>query len=130
MSEEKKYTPEEKKALIEEAIRKAKNGKKRELTLEELEQTAGGRKLTTGEVITEEVIDEYVTIFKGCHLRADDLIIINDELGFFPTEPRILEECMKDYEGAWIDQWATKQKSKVRQENSGDYSIWNQLSTG
>ena len=130
MSEEKKYTQEEKKAFIEEAIRKAKSGEKRELTPEELEQTAGGRTLTTGEVITEKVIDEYVAIFKACHLRADDLIILNDTMGFYPTDPRILEECMKDYEGAWIDQWATKQKSKVRQENGGDYSIWEQFSTG
>ena len=130
MSEEKKCTQEEKKALIDEVIRKAKSGEKRELTPEELKQFTGGRTLTTGEVITEEVIDEYVAIFKANHLRADDLIIINDALGFYPTEPGILEECMKDYEGAWIDQWATKQKSKIRRENSGKDTLWEQYSTG
>ena len=95
----KRSTPrKKKKAFIDEAIRKAKSGEKRKLTPEELQQTTGGRRLTTGEVITEEVIDEYVAIFKANHLRADDLIIINDVLGFYPTDPHILEECMKDYE--------------------------------
>ena len=64
MSKEEKYTEEEIRTIVDDTIKKAKCGKKIELTPEELEHVAGGRRvLKTGEVVTIELIDRYEAIF-------------------------------------------------------------------
>ncbi len=81
MSEEKKYTKEEIRSFVDDTIQKAKSVKKIELTPEELEHVAGGRRvLKTGEVVTIELIDRYEAMFIDMDLSADALIILNDEL--------------------------------------------------
>jgi hypothetical protein len=45
MSKEKKYTKEEIRSFVDDTIQNAKSGKKIELTPEELEQAAGGRRV-------------------------------------------------------------------------------------
>ena len=132
MSDEKKYTEEEKKAFVDEMIHKVKNGGKRELSLDELAHTSGGRTLTTGEEVTIELIDRYEAMFIDMDLSADALIILNDELGFYPTVPSDLVEATKPKFGDhhWIHYWASKQRNKVRQDESGDDSFWADYSTG
>jgi|GEM_PF-2155789 len=142
MSSEKKYTDEEVKAIVDDALRKAKEklaagltpeeimSEERELTPDELESAAGGRTLTNGQLITEELVDTYAAIFKARKMNSDVLIITSETLGFWPTD----EQGMVDksaYEGDWIDYWATKQKSKVRQTKDGGYkSLLDRYSTG
>ena len=133
MSKEKKYTEEEIRSIVDDTIQKAKCGKKIELTPEELEHVAGGRRvLKTGEVVTIELIDRYEAMFIDMDLSADALIILNDELGFYPTVPSDLVQATKPKFGDhhWIHYWASKQRNKVRQDESGDDSFWADYSTG
>ena len=133
MSDKKKYTKEEIRTFVDEAIRRAKSGEKRELTPEELEHAAGGRRvLKTGEVVTIELIDRYEAMFIDMDLSADALIILNDELGFYPTVPSDLVQATKPKFGDhhWIHYWASKQRNKVRQDESGDDSFLVEYSTG
>lgn len=78
MSEEKKYTKEEIRLFVDDTIQKAKSGKKIELTPKELEHVAGGRRriLKTGEVVTEELINRYESMFIDMNLSADALIML------------------------------------------------------
>jgi len=141
MSTEKKYTDEEVKAIVEDAMRKAKEklaagltpeeimSEERELTPDELESAAGGRTLTTGEVITRELIEQYAAMFKAGKMNSDVLKLVSKELGFYPMDEKNITQTNRDYDGAWIDQWATNQKGKVRQEGEGN-NFLNQYSTG
>lgn len=102
-----------------------------ELNINELELVVGGRTLSTGEEITIEVIDEYEKLFKSIGLTADELIITNYAMGFYPTDDKLIAYCMRD--GTHIDQWASKQRSKVRQDiraRNGEGSYLDQWSTG
>ena len=142
MSSEKKYTDEEVKAIVDDALRKAKEKlaagltpediirEDKELTPDELESAAGGRTLTNGQEITRELIEQYAAAFKALKANSDVLRMMSDELGFWPTDEHGMVD-KPDYEGAWIDYWATKQKSKVRQtKDGGDKSFLDRYSTG
>ena len=102
-----------------------------ELNINELELVVGGRTLSTGEEITIEVIDEYEKLFKSIGLTSDQLIITSHAMGFYPTDEHLIARCMR--EGTHIDQWASKQRSKVRQDicaRNGEGSYLDQWSTG
>ena len=130
MNSEKKYTDEEIRAKVEESIRRAEEklaagltpeeimSEDRELTPDELESAAGGRTLTTGQVLTEEVVDQYAAFFKEMELTGDVLIIMSKELGFYPMDEAIVYHASRQYPGAHIDHWATKQKRNVCRENN------------
>ena len=130
MSNEKKYTDEEIRAIVDDAIVKAKNGEKRKLTPEELDNVAGGLApvLTTGEYITEELIDTYANRMKALNLNVDTVIILSDNLGFYPCDGKGMHGCANHHEFAYIDYWATLQKGKVRQRGEDDWL--NAYSTG
>lgn len=143
MNSEKKYTDEEIRAKVEESIRKAKEklaagltpeeimSEDRELTPDELESAAGGRTLTTGEVITRELIEQYAAMFKARKMNSDVLKLVSKELGFYPMDEKNITQTNRAYDGAWIDQWATNQKGKVRQTEDGGYkSLLDKYSTG
>ena len=91
---------------------------------------ASARTLVTGEVLTDEVVDRYATVLKALNTTSDQLIIFSHEYGFFNTDKRGIMECNKDYNGAWIDYWATLQKSKLCQEREGYTSILDPFSRG
>ena len=91
---------------------------------------ASARTLTTGEVLTEEVVDRYAAALKVVSATSDELILFSNEYGFFNTDKRGIMECNKDYNGAWIDYWATLQKSKLCQEREGFTSILDPFSRG
>ena len=114
MSKEKKYTEEEKKAFVDEMIHKVKNGGKRELSLDELAHTSGGRTLTTGEDVTEEVIDRYRDFFKAQNVDMNMLLALNDEFGFYPVDRHVMAQSINLYEDKHVDWWATLQKEKLR----------------
>ncbi len=97
----------------EEIIRENK-----ELTPDELESVAGGRTLTTGQVLTEEVVDQYAAFFKEMELTGDVLITMSESLGFYPMDEAIVYHASRQYPGAHIDHWATKQKRNVCRENN------------
>ena len=136
MNSEKKYTDEEIRAKVEESIRRAEEklaagltpeeimSEDRELTPDELESAAGGRTLTTGQVLTEEVVDQYAAFFKEMELTGDVLIIMSKELGFYPMDEAIANRVSRKYPGAHVDHWATKQKRNIRKENNPDPSFW------
>ena len=77
---------------------------------------ASARTLTTGEVLTEEVVDRYAATLKVVGATSDELILFSHEYGFFNTDERGIMGCNKAYNGAWIDYWATLQRSKLCQE--------------
>ena len=86
MSNEKKYTREEIRAIVEEELRKAKVGK--ELSLEEMENVSGGRMLIPA---THEEIDR----------RMDIVQTILDSYGFDVAFFAALElDCMPDIAGS------------------------------
>ena len=130
MSMEKKYTQEEIRAKVEEPIRRAKEKlaaghtpeeiihENKELTPDELESVTGGRTLTTGQVLTEEVVDQYAAFFKEMELTGDVLITMSEPLGFYPMDEAIVYHASRQYPGAHIDHWATKQKRNVCRENN------------
>ncbi|MBR5091810.1 MAG: hypothetical protein IK093_20505 [Ruminiclostridium sp.] len=91
---------------------------------------ASARTHVTGDVITEEIVERYATDLKLRNLEADALIVFSWEMGFYPIDERGIIGCIKKYDGAWIDYWATKQKSKVRQEREGYTSVLDKWSTG
>ena len=109
MSTEKKYTDEEVKAIVEDAMRKAKEklaagltpeeimSEERELTPDELESAAGGRTLTTGEVITRELIEQYAAMFKAGKMNSDVLKLVSKELGFYPMDEKNITQTNRDY---------------------------------
>ena len=143
MSSEKKHTDEEVKAIVEDAMRTVKEKaaagltpediirEDKELTPDELESAAGGRTLTTGEEITIELVDTYAAIFKARKMNSDMLKLVSNELGFYPMDERNITQTNRAYDGAWIDQWATNQKGKVRQTEDGGYkSLLDRYSTG
>lgn len=118
MGEEKKYTEEEIKTIVDDIICKAKKGEKKELSLDELQHTTGGRTLTTGEVITEEVIDQYREFFKSQNVDLNMLTVLNDTMGFYPVDRNVLSQSINLYEDKHIDWWATLQKDKLHKENN------------
>ena len=130
MSMEKKYTQEEIRAKVEEPIRRAKEKlaaghtpeeiihENKELTPDELESVTGRRTLTTGQVLTEEVVDQYAAFFKEMELTGDVLITMSEPLGFYPMDEAIVYHASRQYPGAHIDHWATKQKRNVCRENN------------
>ena len=78
------------------------------------------RTLVTAEELTEEVVDRYAATLKAVDATSDELILFSHEYGFFNTDERGIMGCKKDYNGAWIDYWATLQRSKVRQEKNAE----------
>ena len=64
---------------------------------------ASARTLTTGEVLTEEVVDRYAAAMKAVSATTDELILFSKEYGFFDTDKRGIMGCKTDYDGAWID---------------------------
>ena len=86
--------------------------------------------LTTGEEVTEEVIDRYATLFKELKLNPTSLIIVSNDMGFFDTNEKGITGSAEEYEGANIDYWATLQKSKLRQRTEGYTSILDPFSRG
>ena len=91
---------------------------------------ASARTLVTGEVLTEEVVDRYAAALKVVSATSDELIMFSHEYGFFNTDERGIMGCNKDYNGAWIDYWATLQKSKLCQEREGYSAILDRFSRG
>ena len=91
---------------------------------------ASARTLTTGEVITEEVVNQYAAALKALNATSDQLIIFSHEYGFFNTDERGIMGCNKAYNQAWIDYWAGLQKSKLSQEREGFTSILDRFSRG
>ena len=91
---------------------------------------ASARTLVTGEVLTEEVVDRYAATLKAVGATSDELILFSHEYGFFNTDERGIMGCNKAYNGAWIDYWATLQKSKLCQEREGYTSILDRFSRG
>ena len=91
---------------------------------------ASARTLTTGEVLTEEVVDRYAAAMKAVSATTDELILFSEEYGFFNTDERGIMGCNKAYNGAWIDYWATLQRSKLCQEREGYTSILDPFSRG
>ena len=91
---------------------------------------ASARTLTTGEVLTEEVVDRYAAALKVVSATSDELILFSNEYGFFNTDKKGIMGCKKDYDGAWIDYWAGLQKSKLCQEREGYTSILDPFSRG
>ena len=79
----------------------------------------GQRILSTGEVITEELVDRYAEDFKSMHMSRDVLAITVFELGFYYVPDSELIVAPRDYEGCWIDYWRTLQRSKLRQHREG-----------
>ena len=92
---------------------------------------ASAIKLTTGEVLTEETVNQYADIMKACKMSCDSMLIFTEELGFWaPHKVDILAARDKnEHEFAYIDEWATHQKGKIRQEREG-YSFWDRFSRG
>ena len=135
MSIEKKYIQEEIRTKVEESIRRAKEKlaagltpeeiihENKELTADELESVAGGRMLTTGQEITVELVDQMAAVFKAQKVSADELIIMSHDLGFWPEHVSsiTLARQRNEHEFAYIDQWATNQKGKVRQTQNGGF---------
>ena len=64
-------------------------------------------------------------------MSCDSMFIFTDQLGFWhPHKVDILAARDKnEHEFAYIDEWATHQKRKVRQEREG-YSYWDRFSRG
>ena len=91
---------------------------------------ASAIRLTTGEEVTEEVIDRYATLFKELKLNPTSLIIVSNDMGFFDTNEKGITGSAEEYEGANIDYWATLQKSKLRQRSEGFTSILDPFSRG
>ena len=94
---------------------------------------ASAIKLTTGEALTEEVVDRYADIMKACNMSCDSMFMFTDQLGFWhPHKVDILAARDKnEHEFAYIDEWATHQKAKVRQTEGGCYKdFWDQYSAG
>ena len=91
---------------------------------------ASARTLTTGEVLTEEVVDRYAATLKAVGATSDELIMFSHEYGFFNTDERGIMGCKTAYNGAWIDYWAGLQKSKLCQEREGYTSILDRFSRG
>ena len=87
-------------------------------------------RLTTGEEVTEEVIDRYATLFKELKLNPTSLIIFSKDMGFFDTNEKDITGIPEEYEGANIDYWASSQKSKLRQRTEGYTSILDPFSRG
>jgi hypothetical protein len=79
---------------------------------------ASARTLETGEEITEEVVNQYAAMMKAQKFSSDVLLIFSHKMHFYPTDVRGIMGCNKDYNGAWIDYWATLQRSCVRQEKN------------
>ena len=77
---------------------------------------ASAKTLVTGEEITEEVVNQYAAALKALNATSDQLIIFSHEYGFFNTDERGIMGCKTAYNGAWIDYWATLQRSKLCQE--------------
>ena len=143
MSMEKKYTQEEIRTKVEESIRRAKEKlaaghtpeeiihENKELTADELESVAGGRMLTTGQEITVELVDQMAAAFKAQKVSADVLLKMSEELGFWPVHISDIYGARRknEYEFAYIDQWATNQKGKLRQtQNGGSKNYLDQFS--
>ena len=79
----------------------------------------GQRILSTGEVITEELVDRYAEDFKLMHMSRDVLAITVFELGFYYVPESELIVGTRHYEGCWIDYWRALQRSKLRQHREG-----------
>lgn len=86
---------------------------------------ASARTLTTGEEITDEVIDRYVDVLKSTGFNENGLISFSDSFGFYPmlyVEKQSIIASERDYKGAMFDCWASKQKEKAARERSGNTS--------
>lgn len=92
--------------------------------------SVSARTLTTGQKLTEQLVDEYAVIFKTMKLNPDAFVMLSNELGFFNTDVRGIICSKEEYEGANVDYWATLQKSKLCQEREGYTSILDKFSRG
>ena len=79
---------------------------------------ASARTLTTGQEITEELVNQYADFFKSCKINSDVLRLTSYELGFYATDDHGLLSAENHHEGGHVDYWATLQRSKVRQEKN------------
>lgn len=79
---------------------------------------ASARTLTTGQEITEELVNQYADYFKSMKISSDVLRLTSNELGFYPTDNYGLLVAEEHHEGGHIDYWATLQRSKVLQDRN------------
>ena len=88
-------------------------------------------KLKTGEELTIEVIEQYADLMKALELSCDSMIIFSEDMGFWSLNMAdiLAARDKNEHEFAYIDQWATNQKGKVRQVREG-YTFWDQYSRG
>ena len=92
---------------------------------------ASAIKLKTGEELTIEVIEQYADLMKALELSCDSMIIFSEDMGFWSVHMAdiLAARDKNEYEFAYIDEWATHQKGKIRQEREG-YSYWDRFSRG
>lgn len=89
--------------MVDDALRKAKEklaaglGEERELTPDELESAAGGRTLKDGQLITEELVEQYAAIFKAQKVNSDVLKIMSVALGFYPMDEKDITQTNRAY---------------------------------
>ena len=79
---------------------------------------ASARTLTTGEVITEEVVNQYAALMKAQKVSSDVLLMLSNEMHFYPTDVKGIGGTTDKFEGENIEYWATLQRSCVRQEQN------------
>ena len=90
-------------------------------------------KLKTGEELTIEVIEQYADLMKALELSCDSMIIFSEDMGFWSVHMAdiLAARDKNEHEFAYIDEWATHQKAKVRQTEGGCYKdFWDQYSAG
>ena len=94
---------------------------------------ASAIKLKTGEELTIEVIEQYADLMKALELSCDSMIIFSEDMGFWSLNMAdiLAARDKNEHEFAYIDEWATHQKAKVRQTEGGCYKdFWDQYSAG
>ena len=81
---------------------------------------ASARTLVTGEVITEEVVNQYAAMMKARNFDSDMLLIFSHKMNFYPTDVKGIGGTTDKFEGENIEYWATLQRSCVRQEKNAE----------
>ena len=81
---------------------------------------ASARTLVTGEVITEEVVNQYAAMMKAQKFSSDVLLVFSHKMHFYPTDVNGIGGTTDKFEGENIEYWATLQRSCVRQEKNAE----------
>jgi hypothetical protein len=79
---------------------------------------ASARTLVTGEVITEEVVNQYAAMMKARKFSSDVLLVFSHKMNFYPTDVKGIGGTTDKFEGENVEYWATLQRSCVRQEQN------------